>query len=55
MFAEKTVIKGDQVVELGAGIGLIGLIARKLAGPDGGAISFEANPVLEDVISKITH
>lgn len=49
---KKAVSKGDQVVELGAGIGLIGLIARNLAGPDGGVISFEANPSLERVIRK---
>lgn len=49
---KKSVSKGDRVVDLGAGIGLIGLIARNLAGPDGGVISFEANRVLEDIILK---
>lgn len=49
---KKAVSKGDQVVELGAGIGLIGLIASNLAGSDGGVISYEANPSLEHVIRK---
>ncbi len=53
-FAERKLLEQvlrptDRVVELGAGIGAIGLLASRLIGPENVA-SFEANPALEPVI-----
>lgn len=48
----KAVRCGDKVVELGAGIGLIGLISRRIVGTIGDVTSFEANPKLEPVILR---
>ncbi|MEM9524074.1 MAG: FkbM family methyltransferase [Pseudomonadota bacterium] len=44
------VVPGDRVLEIGAGIGLTGLLAARLAGPAGSVVSYEANPALKDVI-----
>lgn len=46
----KAVRAGDCVLEIGAGIGFIGLLAAKLAGPSGRVISYEANAELEALI-----
>ncbi|MBF9030148.1 FkbM family methyltransferase [Rhodobacterales bacterium HKCCE3408] len=40
---------GDRVLEVGGGIGLIGLVAAKIAGA-GRVVSYEANPVLRQII-----
>lgn len=40
---------GDQVLEIGAGIGFIGLLAARLAG-QGRVTSYEANPAMQKVI-----
>jgi len=40
---------GDAVLEIGAGIGLVGLLSARLVIP-GRVVSFEANPALEKVI-----
>jgi len=46
----KAVLKpGDRVLEIGGGIGFVGLLATRLAGP-GSTVSYEANPKLEPVI-----
>jgi FkbM family methyltransferase len=42
--------KGDTVLEIGAGIGFVGLLAARLVAP-GRVVSFEANPALEGVIA----
>ncbi|MDG1532683.1 MAG: FkbM family methyltransferase [Paracoccaceae bacterium] len=54
--AERELLKGviragDTVLEVGAGIGFMGLMAARLAAP-GRVVSFEANPNLKDVIEK---
>lgn len=41
--------KGDTVLEIGAGIGFVGLLAARLVAP-GRVVSYEANPALEEVI-----
>jgi FkbM family methyltransferase len=41
--------KGERVLEIGAGIGLIGLLATRIAGA-GNVLSYEANPSLEPII-----
>ncbi len=50
-FVERTVRAGDRVLELGAGIGLVGLIATRLCGEDN-VMTCEANPDLESLIRK---
>jgi len=45
----KEVRPGDTVLEIGAGIGFVGLLAARLSAP-GRVVSFEANPALEPVI-----
>ena len=52
--AERELLKrivrtGDIVLEIGGGIGFIGLLAARLASP-GRVVSFEANPKLQSVI-----
>ena len=44
---------GDVVLELGAGIGFIGLLCAKTVGPEN-VHSFEANPLMESVIRRTT-
>ena len=46
---QKVLRSGDRVVEIGAGIGVIGLLASRLVGAKA-VTSFEANPSLETVI-----
>ncbi|MEM6608937.1 MAG: FkbM family methyltransferase [Pseudomonadota bacterium] len=41
---------GDCVLEIGAGIGFIGLLSARLAGPSGRVVSYEANPALRPLI-----
>ena len=41
---------GDCVLEIGAGIGFIGLLSAKLAGSSGRVVSYEANPALRPLI-----
>ena len=41
---------GDCVLEIGAGIGFIGLLSARLAGPLGRVVSYEANPALQPLI-----
>lgn len=53
-FAERQLLKsilrpGDRVVEIGAGIGAVGLLASRIVGPKN-VTSFEANPGLEQII-----
>lgn len=53
-FAERKLLEQvlrptDRIVEVGAGIGAIGLLASRLIGPEN-VTSFEANPALETVI-----
>lgn len=50
-FVERTVGAEDRVLELGAGIGLVGLIATRLCGEDN-VMTCEANPDLESLIRK---
>ena len=45
----RTVRKGDRVLEIGGGIGFVGLLCARLAGV-GCVLSYEANPDLEPVI-----
>ena len=42
--------RGDCVLEIGAGIGFIGLLAARLAGSSGRVVSYEANPALQPLI-----
>jgi FkbM family methyltransferase len=46
---ERIVRRGDRILEIGAGIGLVSLLATRLAG-EGRVLSCEANPALELVI-----
>lgn len=46
----RAVRPGDRVLEFGAGMGVVGLLAARLAGPGGAVLSVEANPRLEPVI-----
>ena len=48
---ERVVLPGDRVLEIGAGIGLVSLVATRLCG-EGHVFSYEANPDLEPVIRK---
>jgi FkbM family methyltransferase len=47
---EKTLERGETVVEFGAGIGFISTLCAKRVGPHGRVIAFEANPYMEPVI-----
>jgi len=47
---EKAVRPGDKVLEIGAGIGFIGLLSARLVGPSGRVVSYEANPRMQQVI-----
>jgi FkbM family methyltransferase len=46
---ERIVQRGDRILEIGAGIGLVSLLATRLAG-EGLVLSCEANPALEPLI-----
>jgi FkbM family methyltransferase len=46
---ERIVRRGDRILEIGAGIGLVSLLSTRLAG-EGQVLSCEANPALEPVI-----
>jgi FkbM family methyltransferase len=46
---KRSVSAGDRVLEIGAGIGLVSLLATRLAG-EGQVLSCEANPALEPAI-----
>jgi FkbM family methyltransferase len=46
---ERIVKRGDRILEIGAGIGLVSLLATQLAG-EGQVLSCEANPALERLI-----
>jgi len=46
---ERCVKPGDRVLEIGTGIGVVSLLATRLAG-EGNVLSCEANPALEPVI-----
>ena len=48
---ERTLQPTDRVLEIGAGIGLVGLIATRVCG-EGNVLSYEANPDLERVIKE---
>lgn len=43
--------KNSRVLEIGCGIGMVSILARKIA-TDGHVRSYEANPAMEDVIRK---
>lgn len=45
----RAVRSGDRVLEIGGGVGFVGLLAARLAG-DGRVVSYEANPEMEPVI-----
>lgn len=47
---ETNVRPGDHVLEVGTGIGLVSLLATRIAG-EGNVLSYEANPALETVIT----
>lgn len=49
--AKAVLRRGMSVVEIGAGIGLVGLLAARLV-EDGQVVSYEANPDLERVIRR---
>lgn len=49
MLVQRVVRPNDTVLEIGAGIGFVGLLCARLAAP-GRVVSFEANPVMEPVI-----
>ena len=46
----RAVRAGDRVLEVGGGIGFVGLLCARLAGASGSVLSYEANPNLEPVI-----
>jgi FkbM family methyltransferase len=46
---ERIVQRGDRILEIGAGIGLVSLLATRFAG-EGQVLSCEANPALEPLI-----
>lgn len=48
---QQAVRPGDTVLEVGAGIGFIGLLSARMAGPSGRVVSYEANPRLQPVIA----
>jgi FkbM family methyltransferase len=45
----KHLTPGDRVLEIGGGIGFVGLLAASISGP-GNVLTYEANPVLEPTI-----
>lgn len=47
--AREAIRKGDWILEIGAGVGAVGIVCCKLAG-NGQVTSYEANPYLEPVI-----
>jgi len=47
--ARQAILPGDKVLEIGAGIGAVGILCAKLAG-QGNVTSYEANPNLEPTI-----
>ncbi|MFN3613056.1 MAG: FkbM family methyltransferase [Rubrimonas sp.] len=51
--ARRRLARGDRVLELGGGVGLMGTIAAQACGSDN-VITYEANPALERVIRR-TH
>lgn len=53
VIARQRLAPGDRVLELGGGIGLMGVIAAKICGSDA-VMTYEANPALERVIRR-TH
>lgn len=50
-FVKKYVKKTSRILEIGCGIGLVSLVARKIC-TDGFIISYEANPQMEALIKK---
>ena len=48
---ERSVRRGERVLEIGTGIGLVGLVATRLSG-EGNVCACEANPALEHLIRK---
>ena len=50
-FVEQTIRAEDRVLELGAGIGVVGLVATRICG-EGNVMSWEENPNLETLIRK---
>ena len=50
-FVEKYVKKNSRILEIGCGIGLVSLVARKIC-TDGYILSYEANPQMEKLIRK---
>ena len=51
LFTQVTVHSRDRVLDIGAGIGLVGLVATRICG-EGNVLSCEANPYLESIIRK---
>jgi FkbM family methyltransferase len=47
--ARAAIRSGDRVVEVGSGVGIVGLLCNRLAGP-GNVLSFEASAALEGII-----
>lgn len=50
MLLRQAVRAGDTVLEVGAGVGFIGLLSKRLVGLGGRVVSYEANPGLKPVI-----
>jgi FkbM family methyltransferase len=48
-FVRRLLRPGDRVLEIGAGIGVVSLVAAKICG-GGKVLSYEANPLLEPII-----
>ncbi len=46
-----TLVAGDKVLEIGAGIGFIGIACTRICGP-GNVLSYEANPAMMPLIEK---
>ena len=51
--AQEILVRGDRVLEVGAGIGLMSLLSARICGA-GNVLAYEANPALEPVI-KANH
>lgn len=51
LMVEAHVKRGDKVLEIGVGVGLISLVAASRAGA-GNVFSYEANPAVEDLIRR---
>ncbi|WP_300468952.1 FkbM family methyltransferase [Breoghania sp.] len=49
--ATATLSRGNRVLEIGAGIGLISLVCARICGPDA-VLSYEANPKMADIIRR---